>query len=283
MKLTLILYLFISILHSQEHLDRLIQDVLSGTKDSVEIYLPMIENRYPHNPNMLFLKGLLETNGEQAMQIFVELYNNHPTSPYGDDAVMKIAEFYYASGLYIQSAKWLKKMPIYYSRSEHIERAVKLFLNSLIVSGHRDTAIFYSRVFKRRFPNMDVSGKINALLEDYEYSKQILKNNSQSIPKDNQEKLNSSISSILTESEIDKRSRKFSLQTGAFGLHENAQKQKIYLKSGGYNARISKLYQQNKILYAVRIGYYNSSKEAEKVSNKLKSKLDLDSIVIKNK
>ena len=126
---------------------------------------------------MLFLKGLMETNGEEAMLIFVKLYNNHPTSEYGDDAVMKVAEYYYASGLYVQSTEWLKKMPIYYSRSEHIERAIKLFLNSLIVSGYRDTAIFYSRVFQKQFPSLDVDGKINDLLEDYAHAKQSSKNN----------------------------------------------------------------------------------------------------------
>ena len=70
--------------------------------------------------------------------------------------MMKVAEYFYSVGLYIQAAEWLKKMPIYYSRSEHIERAVKLFLNSLIVSGHKDTAIFYSRVFTKQFPSLNV-------------------------------------------------------------------------------------------------------------------------------
>ena len=174
MRLTVLLNIFLSTLLCQSHLDILIQEVLSGSKDSAAIYLPMIETQYPNNPNMLFLKALMEPNGEEAMQIFVKLYNNHPTSEYGDDAVMKIAEYYYASGLYVQSAGWLKNMPLYYRRSEHIERALKLFLNSLIVSGHRDTAIFYSRVFTKQFPSLDVDGKINNLLDDYEKSNQSL-------------------------------------------------------------------------------------------------------------
>ena len=166
-----IIYFFgviLSSLISQDHLDALIQDILHGSRDSAAIYLPVIDQKYPNNPTVMYLKGLLETDGEQAMKIFSNLHNIHPTSEYGDDAVMKVAEYYYAAGLYVQASNWLKKMPIYYSRSEHIERAVKLFLNSLIVSGHRDTAIFYSRVFKRQFPNLDVDGKINNLLQEYE-------------------------------------------------------------------------------------------------------------------
>ncbi len=269
MRLTVILNILISVLLCQENLDILIQQVLSGSKDSAKISLPVLEKRYPYNPNMLFLKGLMETNGEEAMQIFVELYNNHPTSEYGDDAVMKVAEFYYASGLYIQSAKWLKKMPIYYSRSEHIDRAIKLFLNSLIVSGNRDTAIFYSRVFKRQFPSMGVDEKINNLLEGYKNSKQ------------------SSINSIIPNSdnkqkEVYKSSKIYSLQSGAFSLQKNAESQKIYLMSGGFNARIAELYQP-KVLYVVRIGYYNNKEDADAVRNQIRSKLDIETIVIKNK
>ena len=283
MRLTVLLNIFISTLLCQAHLDILIQEVLSGSKDSAAIYLPMIETQYPNSPNMLFLKGLMETNGEEAMQIFVKLYNNHPTSEYGDDAVMKIAEYYYASGLYVQSAGWLKKMPLYYSRSEHIERALKLFLNSLIVSGHRDTAIFYSKVFKKQFPYLDVDEKINDLLDDYEHSKQSSINTIQPSPKKNQGVFNSLTSPSVIETEVDNSTGGYSLQSGAFSLKENADNQKIYLINGGFNARIVEFYRQTKILYAVRIGYYDTAKEAEEVASKIKSILDLDTIVVENK
>ncbi len=278
MRLIVLLNILIASLFCQENLDILIKEVLSGTKDSAVIYLPMIEKRYPHNPKMLFLKGLMETNGDEAMQTFVELYNNHPTSEYGDDAVMKVAEFYYASGLYVQSAEWLKKMPIYYSRSEHIERAVKLFLNSLIVTGNRDTAIFYSKVFKRQFPSMDVDGKINDLLESHENSKQSSINSIKPISENNQKVFNSSSKG----KEADKNLKIYSLQSGAFSLKKNAENQKLYLISEGFNARIAELYQP-KILYVVRIGYYNNKEDSDEVRNKIKSKLDIETIIIKNK
>ena len=172
MRIIFIITCCLSILPAQDHLDALIQNVLHGSRDSAAVYLPTMEQRYPNNPSLMYLKGLLEDNGEEAMVIFSKLYNTHPSSEYGDDAVMKVAEYYYAAGMYVKAANWLKKMPIYYSRSEHIERAVKLFLNSLIVSGHKDTAVFYSRVFKRQFPSLDVDGKINDLLRDFEKSNQ---------------------------------------------------------------------------------------------------------------
>ncbi|RMZ48967.1 hypothetical protein EB821_04785 [Candidatus Marinimicrobia bacterium PRS2] len=281
MRIIFIFTFSLSFLPAQDHLDALIQDVLHGSRDSAAIYLPTMEQRYPNNPSLMYLKGLLETNGEEAKTIFAKLYNTHPTSEYGDDAVMKVSEYYYAAGLYVQAAIWLKKMPIYYSRSEHIERAVKLFLNSLIVSGHKDTAIFYSRVFKRQFPHLDVDGKINNLLLDFEKADQAKEDASKIL------KPEATTTEIMDETPIvifntDNSHGIYSLQTGAYSVRENAESQKINLIIAGFSARINELYKSQRRLYAVRIGHFNSKEDAQKVGAQIKSKLDINTIVIRN-
>jgi len=281
MRIIFIITFSLSFLPAQDHLDALIQDVLHGSRDSAAIYLPTMEQRYPNNPSLMYLKGLLEINGEEAKTIFAKLYNTHPTSEYGDDAVMKVSEYYYAAGLYVQAAIWLKKMPIYYSRSEHIERAVKLFLNSLIVSGHKDTAIFYSRVFKRQFPHLDVDGKINNLLLDFEKADQAKEDASKNL------KPEVTTTEIMDETPIatfntDNSHGIYSLQTGAYSIRENAESQKINLIIAGFSARINELYKGQRRLYAVRIGHFNSKEDAQKVGAQIKSKLDINTIVIRN-
>ena len=281
MRIIFIFTFSLSFLPAQDHLDALIQDVLHGSRDSAAIYLPAMEQRYPNNPSLMYLKGLLEINGEEAKTIFAKLYNTHPTSEYGDDAVMKVSEYYYAAGLYVQAAIWLKKMPIYYSRSEHIERAVKLFLNSLIVSGHKDTAIFYSRVFKRQFPHLDVDGKINNLLLDFEKADQAKENASKNL------KPEVTTTEIMDETPIatfntDNSHGIYSLQTGAYSVRENAESQKINLIIAGFSARINELYKSQRRLYAVRIGHFNSKEDAQKVGAQIKAKLDINTIVIRN-
>ena len=275
----------LSILPAQDHLDALIQNVLHGSRDSAAVYLPTMEQKYPNNPSVMYLKGLLENNGEEAMVIFSKLYNTHPSSEYGDDAVMKVAEYYYAAGMYVKAANWLKKMPIYYSRSEHIERAVKLFLNSLIVSGHKDTAVFYSRVFKRQFPSLDVDGKINDLLRDFKKSDQEKKSAKEFAPKFSTSELTPV--KIMEETPIvtidaNNTYGLYSLQTGAYSIEENAESQKINLIIAGFSARINKLYKSNRTLYAVRIGHYDSKEDARKVGAKIKAKLGINTIIITN-
>ncbi len=277
MKIIYFITICLSFLRSQDHIDVLIQDVLHGSKDSAEKALPTIEQEYPNNPSVMYLKGLLETDGEEAMAFFSNLYNTHPTSDYGDDAVMKVAEYYYVAGLYVQAADWLKKMPIYYSRSEHIERAVKLFLNSLIVSGLKDTAIFYSRVFERQFPQLDVDGKINDLLQDFEKSNQQKEYAKEQTPKSAEPegiptKQNDTNGSVGI----------YSLQSGAYSVRENAEFQKTNLIIAGFSARVIELHRNNRVLYAVRIGYYNSKNGAKTIGSQIKTKLDIATIVVTN-
>ena len=268
MKIIYFITICFSFLSSQDHIDALIQDVLQGSRDSATIALPAIEQEFPNNPSVMYLKGLLETDGGEAMAIFSNLYNNHPTSDYGDDAVMKVAEYYYVAGLYIQATNWLKKMPIYYSRSDHIERAVKLFLNSLIVSGLKDTAIFYSRVFERQFPQLDVDGKINDLLQDFE--------------KSNQQKEETKEQTLRAAKVEDNQVGIYSLQSGAYSDRENAEFQKTNLIISGFSARVTELYRNNRVLYSVRIGYFNSKNDAGIIGSQIKTKLDIATIVVTN-
>ena len=70
MKIIFFIVISLSFLSSQDQIDELIQHVLHGSRASAAISLPMIEQEYPNNPSAMYLKGLLETNGEKAMLIF---------------------------------------------------------------------------------------------------------------------------------------------------------------------------------------------------------------------
>ena len=163
MKLLVILLLSYN-LFAQEGVEQLIENIQSGKIEEALIALPALERDFPNHPGVMYLAALLETDGDTARKQYQQLYKHHPNSEYSDDAVMKIAEYYYAAGLYIKSSEWTKRMARYYARSEHIDRAVKLFLNALIISGSKDTAFYYSKVFKKQFPKMDVDTKLSQLL-----------------------------------------------------------------------------------------------------------------------
>ena len=290
--------LLLSVPFTQEGIEQMIKNVQQGKTEASLAALPALERDFPNHAGVMYLAALLETDGHKAQKQYQQLYKNHPNSEYSDDAVMKIAEYYYAAGLYIKSSEWSKQMPRYYARSEHIDRAVKLFLNSLIISGSKDTAFYYSKVFKKQFPKMDVDTKLSQLLNELEISPkkelpvEVIKD---SPPKNGGilDKIVETLSSPVPD-EIDLPmpsfpSKKvilkgpFSLQVGAYGEESNGDFQKSQLEAAGYPARVELKESNGRTLYVVKIGYYTDRIIAKAAGTELKSTLGIDNIVIANK
>ena len=67
-----------------------------------------------------------------------------------------------------------------------------------------------------------------------------------------------------------------------WAMKENAEKQRLLINGAGFDARIVDLKRNDKRLYIVRVGYFESKENAEKVANNIKLKLDLSTIIIDN-
>jgi tetratricopeptide (TPR) repeat protein len=292
MKLLVILLLSYN-LFAQEGVEQLIENIQSGKIEEALTALPALERDFPNHPGVMYLAALLETDGDTARKQYQQLYKHHPNSEYSDDAVMKIAEYYYAAGLYIKSSEWTKRMARYYARSEHIDRAVKLFLNALIISGSKDTAFYYSKVFKKQFPKMDVDTKLSQLLNELETppveeSEVVVdKPKTDGILNKIVEKLSSPVPDEIGLPRFPSKKsvvkQPFSLQVGAYGEESNADHQKSQLDAAGFPARVERKESNGRTLYAVRIGYYSDRMMAKAAGRELKSTLGIDTIVIANK
>ena len=264
--LIFILLFLSSYLYSAPNVDRLINDVLIGKDQEAREKLPRLLDDYPNDGEVLFLKGVLESNGSKSIETYKKIYKYHKNHKYADDAVMRIGEYYYASGLYIQSAEWFKKIHMYYRRSEHLETAINLFLQCLIIAGSSDTAYSYSETFNNIFPKVKIDSRIQKTFSD------INKGNSIATTPE-------VIEEIITDKE---KKINYSLQVGAYGNRDNAEKAMYNLRSVGYSSRINEINKNNKVLYTVRCGYYDTPNEAKKIKKRLRIHLGYDPIIVEN-
>jgi len=210
----------------------------------------------PNHPIYLYLRGLIEVDGDKSVEFYKKLYSIDPNHEYADEAALKIGEYYYSRGLYIQSSDWLKKMPVYYPRSDHCEKAVDLFLKSLVISGKKDTAMFYLKIIKNQIPNIEIHEDYLDMLEQAEVAE---------IPEDIPNNLGNS----------------FYLQIGVYKEYNNARRVRDVLNLKGFNARIEHSKSNNKRRYIVLEGIYPSSKLAKLASSDIKKELGYQSIVKK--
>ncbi|MAX30601.1 MAG: hypothetical protein CMG14_07085 [Candidatus Marinimicrobia bacterium] len=237
------------------------KDKYISNKNSESLYYNSIYNILSKdNPENDYLNGLIEYDGKKSNEYFENFYKVNPNNEYADDAVVKVAEYYYSSGLYIKSSEWYRKIPFEYTKSQHLDKSIAYFLNSLLIAGHKDTVSYYIGIFKDKYPKLDYSN-------EYLFESEMKKNS-------NPYKVKSK--------NIDKNY--FSVQIGSFKNYELAKNKKKMLNGEGFLSRIEEVSVNGQIFYSVRVGLFDSLKLAKKEQVRLISRIGLyDSIIIEIK
>ena len=237
------------------------KDKYVSNKNSESLYYNSIYNILSEdNPKNDYLNGLIEYNGKRSSEYFENCYKVYPDNEYADDAVVKVAEYYYSSGLYIKSSEWYRKIPFEYSESHHLDKSIAYFLNSLLIAGHKDTVSYYVGIFKDKYPKLDYSN-------EYLFESDMKKTPNPYKVKSN--KINKNY---------------FSVQIGSFKNYDLAKNKKRMLHSEGFLSRIEEVSVNGQIFYSVRVGLFDSLKLAKKEQIRLISRIGLyDSIIIEIK
>ncbi|HSD63533.1 MAG TPA: hypothetical protein VLB50_07025, partial [Ignavibacteriaceae bacterium] len=89
----------------------------SGQKDSVQKMLPDLQKSNPDDPSILYLKGILTENGQDAVPVFNRILTDFPRSKYADASVYRLYSYYYSLGLYKTAAVFLDKLKKNYPES----------------------------------------------------------------------------------------------------------------------------------------------------------------------
>ena len=241
----LVLFIWTSLAVAQSNVESLVKE---GKFAEARELLPALIKEKPDDAGTIYFQGLLEKKGEISLKYFESLLSKHPKSEYADDALMQISEYRYARGLYISAERTLLMIPRKYPESEHVERAINLLMQAMLVTGKADTAKMYLDVFKKKWKNLDVE-----------------------LPESELAKLTEP-----AESSAAVKNEEYTIQIGAFGSKENAQRQKDVFKERGYKVSLGKKKVANKQLHLVWVGSYSSYDDALAEARMLKAKFGVN-------
>ncbi len=230
-----------------------------GKVEEVFEALPQLYRQHPDDGTVLYLEGLITRDGDDAVEVYKRIASLYPSSPYAANALLKIGEFLYARGLYVQAAQYLKRIPVHHPRSDLVYPGIRLFLNAMLVSGNRDTALFYAQVFARKYPEIKFdleTGKASGGPED---SSQITSRS----PGPGIRAPGEPAQTGGTSSTDSGTLRRFKLQVGAFSVQENAERQKALLESLNYRVKIVPSRSRNRTLHLVTVEGFSSREDAE--------------------
>lgn len=251
--------------------------VQQGRLAEVRQSVPELLKQYPNHPAIKYLHALTVTDGDSSVALFRDLIENHGGSEYAGAAAMKIGEYLYARGLYSQAGVQLRQIPLYYSSSPHIQRAMDLMVNSYKATGEIDSAAYYLARFKRRYPDLNYDYGIGGLDEI-------------EVPPGEVElvKLDKAqVQQKLQEAEPPARPqpkaavpRPWIVQVGAFGNYANALSLKTSLEENGYTVEIHEVASANRRLHAVRVVRFASRDQAGTIGDELKRNYGLNYLVM---
>ena len=266
--------------YSQSEVDDLIREVYAGkTQNAIEA-MPELKNEFSEIPSLLFLDALVDKDINRSIEKFKKFFKYYESSEYADDAIMKIAEYYYTKGSYVQSSKWLKKINLYYPNSEHINRSLNLYLRTLALSGREDTARQFLQTFKKKYSDVSFD---KYLLDNFDNDRADAENSqSDEIDKNTLLQAVEDLKASLTSKQKNKKKYHYSVQVGAYSDMENAIQVRDELLSLNFNTRIDIIYLSTKDrnLYAVREGYFKSKKYAEGTRKKIRSRTGYNAMVV---
>ena len=204
--------------------------IRQGNYKGVEENMPELISKYPKKSGVLYLKALLTEDGNSAIKEYKYILENFPESAYAAASAMKLGEYFYARGLYTQSANILKNIPAKYPRFQDMQRLTDLMINSFNAIGEADSAKYYGLIIKSMFPaiNADIKEENKKLTQVFDFNK--------------------------------KKSNRgpYVVQIGAFSSKENAKRLKLQVSQLGHDVSINKVDSNGKTFFAVRVNRYKS-------------------------
>ena len=245
-----ILIVLIPLLITAQNVDMYISLLHEGNTAGVREQLPELVSKFPNDPDVMYLKALMTTDGMIALEQYSNLLDKFPESKYAPDAAIKIGEYFYARGLYTQASSYLSEVLTQYPNYPNVQRVIDLMVSSFQATGEEDSAKYYVYMYKSMFPGLDVS--------EYGY-------------RDTERRTEATaLSSRVMEQ------KHYVVQIGAFGSNANAKRLKLQVSQIGYSVIVAPVETNGRNLHAVRVVGYSSKKAADQAGRDIKKKLGID-------
>jgi tetratricopeptide (TPR) repeat protein len=105
---------------SSSVIEKRLEMIRNGQVDEVKAELPTLLTRHQNEPGVLYLQGLLTSDGLEAVKIFQSVVDNFPKSDWADDALYKVYQYYYSLGGYKTAAQKLEQLKRFYPNSPYL-------------------------------------------------------------------------------------------------------------------------------------------------------------------
>jgi hypothetical protein len=72
----------------------MLENINNGKIETVNVELASLLKKYPTNPGLLYVKAYMTTNGSEAVKIYNDIVQKHPSNEWADDALYRVYQYY---------------------------------------------------------------------------------------------------------------------------------------------------------------------------------------------
>ncbi|HMD13403.1 MAG TPA: hypothetical protein VKI62_02115, partial [Bacteroidota bacterium] len=104
----------------EETIQNFVHRIAEGKSDSVTPKLPTLREAYPHSPGVLYIEGLITSDGREAIRYFTTVADSFPANPWSADALARMTEIFRTTGESQHASQQIERLHREYPQSPYI-------------------------------------------------------------------------------------------------------------------------------------------------------------------
>lgn len=217
-----------------------------------------IKSKYPNNAIPFYIEALIEKDGEKAIENYRNFIKRFPESSYASQAKFKIAQYYFAKGLYPSARTLLDEILKTFPQLSFADHAHYLLIRCLIALDRSDQANNEADIFSERYDDSPFKKIVKSDLKQVEKFRA-----------DEPEVKESKVRPTLQPEPY------FTIQIGAYLDQKNAINQKNKMIDLGYSAQIRARRIGEQVFHLVWVGHFETQEQAMNFGEIFKKKHDI--------
>ncbi|MBC8182785.1 SPOR domain-containing protein [candidate division KSB1 bacterium] len=242
-------------LFSQKVEDRLIIWLENNSREELMKRLDKLKQTSPNSPTPIYVEALIEKDAEQAVILYKAVIGKFPNSIYAEQSLLKLAQYYFMRESYILARQLLDNLIDKSPNSILMPTAKYLAALCLVATNDNSKAKNEFKKYINEFPESQfqkiVQDELDRIVRRSEQEKNVSK---MIVPQ--QPVSNNTLSS--------KRMKIYTVQVGAYGNKDNAERQKQFFSGENYATSVQTKYVSGRLLYLVWIEDFETIDEAQK-------------------
>jgi tetratricopeptide (TPR) repeat protein len=257
--------------------------IQQGRLTEAQNALEQLESSTRQKDSVLFLKGLIAKDADEAAKYYQNLIQSYPSSQYTQKAVFRLAQMKYAQGLYRTALLLFLKVRDNDHQSAILQESQYWAGLCYMAMKQSDSAVVQLRRVISEYPVREISRvaaqdlkSLGAPLSDSEEAT--------NQPSDQPAPPSEELPEVLSEPAVtsEKPSISYTVQVGAYSNPSNADARKQFFEAEGFTVQLSSKTRNGQTLYLVWVGSFSTENEAREFIKSLREKYGTSSTLITN-